>query len=365
MAEYERDDDARHLWEIIDAIADPVVVIEPDYRVEVVNRRARELYPQAGKSGMLCHQLSHHSADPCGGADHPCPMREARETGGTVKVIHEHYDEQGRPRFVEITASPLGDEAGAFRGIVESQRDVTARILAERELAGHAAALRNTNDLKDLFIDIMRHDLMNPITGIITTALCALRGDLAAPLREDLQEIAKQTRKVVDLIQNASVLARLESGVGLPSRELDLAQLAAAAILGQREAAEERGMKIELSGADPAPASVNPLLADVFSNLISNAVKYGDAGSRVAVVIAPAGRGWVVSVADRGAGVPDGDKQAIFTRFTRRAKEGVKGTGLGLSIVQKIVAAHGGRVRVEDNPGGGSVFVVELPQREA
>ncbi|RPI05842.1 MAG: sensor histidine kinase, partial [Zetaproteobacteria bacterium] len=176
------------------------------------------------------------------------------------------------------------------------------------------------------------------------------------------QEIAKQTRKIVDLIQNASVLAHLESGGELPFRDADLLQLAGAAVQEQLGAAAERGMELELRGAGPAIARVNPLIGDAFANLISNAVKYGAEGTRIVVAVEPAAESWRIAVADRGPGVPDKDKQAIFTRFTRRAKEGVKGTGLGLSIVCKIVVAHGGRAWVEDNPGGGSVFIIELPR---
>lgn len=343
-------------------MTDPVVVVKPDYRVELVNRQARELFPQAVESGMLCHQLSHRSGDPCGGTGHPCPMREARDTGEPVKVVHEHYDEQGRPRFVEITASPLSGDGGVFEGIVESQRDITVRVMAERRLADSAAALKESNELKDLFIDIMRHDLMNPVTGILTTALCALRSEPGVPLADDLQEIARQTRKIVDLVQNASVLAHLESGGELPFRSEDLVQLAEAAIREQGEAAAARGMEIELRAEGPTPARVNPLIGDAFSNLISNAVKYGARGSRITVRLEPGDAAWRFSVTDRGAGVPDPDKEAIFTRFTRREKKGVKGIGLGLSIVRKIVAAHGGRSWAEDNPEGGCVFVVEVPR---
>ncbi|MEE8358746.1 MAG: HAMP domain-containing sensor histidine kinase, partial [Candidatus Hydrothermarchaeales archaeon] len=61
-------------------------------------------------------------------------------------------------------------------------------------------------------------------------------------------------------------------------------------------------------------------------------------------------------------GIPDEYKEGVFDRFKRVKKEGVKGTGLGLAIVKKVVEAHNGRVWVEDNPGGGSIFYVTLPQ---
>jgi signal transduction histidine kinase len=172
------------------------------------------------------------------------------------------------------------------------------------------------------------------------------------------------TRKIIDLIQNASTLAKLEEGQKLSVERKDLCDMMRGAVDDHLSAAKERGMTIELKAGGPCPARVNSLVGDVFSNLISNAVKYGAEGSAVHLSIEEKEGSWIVAVADRGEGIPDGEKEAVFTRFSRRAKEGVKGTGLGLSIVKKVVEAHRGRVWVEDNPGGGSVFLVELPREE-
>jgi len=353
------------LESVIDAMDDPVTVVRPDFRVVLVNARARALFPEAvGRAGALCYQISHHRDEPCSGREHPCPMQSVHRSGRPVKVIHEHFDEGGETRFVEITAAPLQDGTGAFAGIVESQRDVTERVLAERRLREYARDMASTNELKDLFIDIMRHDLMNPAFFILTAVGSALKRDLDPQLHQDLQDIRKMTRKVVDLIQNASTLAQLEGGRELDFRELDLAAMMETAVRDQGSAAAERRMGIDLRTEGPCPACVNPLMGDVFSNLISNAVKYGAEGTEITVDIQRQEEGWRIAVADRGEGVPDQDKEQIFTRFTRRAKEGVKGTGLGLSIVRKIVDAHHGRVRVEDNPAGGSVFIVFLPSRD-
>jgi signal transduction histidine kinase len=68
----------------------------------------------------------------------------------------------------------------------------------------------------------------------------------------------------------------------------------------------------------------------------------------------------VLSVSDWGEGIDDAHKQSVFTRFERLGKEGVKGTGLGLAIARRIVELHGGRIWIEDNPEGGSVFRVSV-----
>jgi signal transduction histidine kinase len=78
--------------------------------------------------------------------------------------------------------------------------------------------------------------------------------------------------------------------------------------------------------------------------------------------VSDAGDRWRVSFADSGEGIAYADRERVFTRFERAAKEGVKGTGLGLAIARRIVELHGGRIWIEDNPRGGAVFCVVLPK---
>jgi len=355
-------DHGLHPKAVIDAMADPVIVVRPDYRVILVNETARRLFRDSAGDAetYLCHQVSHHSDKPCAGSEHPCPMKSARESGRPVKVLHEHYGEDEK-RFVEITASPLWGDDGSFGGIVESQRDVTDRVLAERQLSDYASRMEQSNRLKDLFIDIMRHDLMNPAWFVLTSASMALKKEADGPLKGDLQGITRMSRKIVDLIQNASTLARIEAGEELTFEELDLAEMMKVAVEEHEAAARERGVTLGLKVPGPVLARANPLLGDVFSNLLSNAIKYGAEDSAVDITMTEERNSCKISVADRGEGVPDKDKENIFTRFTRREKEGVKGSGLGLSIVRRVAAAHKGRVWVKDRPGGGSVFFVEIP----
>ena len=102
------------------------------------------------------------------------------------------------------------------------------------------------------------------------------------------------------------------------------------------------------------------MIAEVFDNLLSNAAKYGPEGGLVRVEVLDEGARWKVCVIDAGEGIPDADKEKVFGRFERLRKEGVKGTGLGLAIARRIVELHGGRIWVEDAPGGGACFCVAL-----
>jgi signal transduction histidine kinase len=104
------------------------------------------------------------------------------------------------------------------------------------------------------------------------------------------------------------------------------------------------------------------LLFQVFSNLLSNAIKYSPAGGLINVVLEPREAEVVISVRDRGMGIPAPDRERLFERYYRASNAaGMVGTGLGLYLVKTVVELHGGEVRAESTEGEGSCFKVRLP----
>jgi signal transduction histidine kinase len=229
--------------------------------------------------------------------------------------------------------------------------------------------LEQSNKMKDLFTDILRHDLLNPV-GIIKNSVELLEED---PGDKKLVEmIKKHTKRLEDIIRNASQLARIESLEKVELTYCDLGDYVREAVEEMEPLAREKGIEIiqELDGV--FPAKCNPIFKDVITNLLSNAIKYGPERSKVTVAIKDFDGEWKIMVKDNGPGIPDEYKESIFYRFTRREKGGTKGVGLGLSIVRGIVSLHGGRVWVEDNiledkrygetKKQGSIFCVTLPK---
>jgi PAS domain-containing protein len=121
------------LQSIIDGVGEPIMVVGSDYRVKLMNLAAREFaHGDTNPSEPLfCYQVSHHNEAPCMGTQHPCPMERVRESGQPVTVLHEHYQANGEPRFVEVIASPLWGADGSFQGIIEAVRDLTERLTTE------------------------------------------------------------------------------------------------------------------------------------------------------------------------------------------------------------------------------------------
>jgi PAS domain S-box-containing protein len=137
------------LQTVIDAIPDPILVIERDYRVTMANRATREL---SGRLDMVseclpCYAVSHHRDSPCADDQcHPCPLQEILKTKSPLTVLHTHHDANGEEVFVEVTAAPIFDEKGEVSHVIEACRDITARKQAEETLARDRNLLRTLID---------------------------------------------------------------------------------------------------------------------------------------------------------------------------------------------------------------------------
>jgi signal transduction histidine kinase len=106
------------------------------------------------------------------------------------------------------------------------------------------------------------------------------------------------------------------------------------------------------------------LLSQVLSLLIANAANYSPPGTEIAVSVSNAAEKLRISIADRGPGLKSGEENRIFEKFYRSPGTPAGGIGLGLSIAKRLVEAHGGQITAGNRPGGGSIFVVELPASE-
>ncbi len=167
---------------------------------------------------------------------------------------------------------------------------------------------------------------------------------------------------MIRMIENASILAKLESGEKIDFKKEDLGVILKSSVEELNERAKGKNMKINVYVKGKFPAIVNPLIQNVFSNFISNAIKYSPEKTKIIAGIKKKGEDWLVYVEDRGEGIPAKYKRAIFERFTRLDKGAIKGSGLGLAISKKITEAHNGKIWVGDHKGGGSIFYVLIPK---
>jgi two-component system sensor histidine kinase/response regulator len=255
----------------------------------------------------------------------------------------------------------------------EELRIVLGRALDRRRLVEEAEALRTEKKaLEEHFITMVSHQLRSPLVAIQQYFEVILSGIVGEPdqrLKDMIRKSSERVRGLLDLINDWLDLARIDQGqlVGR-FQPLDLAAVLDRLIKFLAPAASDSGVMLEWSGAIPAGGAWvlgdQESLEQVFSNIISNAIKYNRPQGRVDVRLS-AEPGFVAAeVRDTGIGIAAAHLPRIFDQFFQVApREGGvrKGTGLGLSIAKKIVEAHKGSIEVSSEVGVGTVFTVRLP----
>jgi PAS domain S-box-containing protein len=278
---------------------------------------------------------------------------------GELEVKHK----DGHVFPIWLTTSVVLDHRGKPLGAIGVIRDLSDRMRSEQELREYARQLEEATALKDLFADILRHDLLGPAATVQLSLDSLLRREAEPVVARRIMEGARRScAKLIEMIEGAAKYAKLSAPQQIDFGTVELGSLLKEIVRDMELRRQERNASITLEASGEYPVRANPTIAEVFENLVSNALKYGGPNSTIRIHVRDEDGRWRVSIADRGEGIADADKQKLFTRFERLRKEGVKGTGLGLAIAKRIVDLHGGSIWVEDNPGGGSVFCVTLPK---
>ncbi len=208
------------------------------------------------------------------------------------------------------------------------------------------------------------HELRSPLARL--QAAIGLARQQPQKLDASLDRIERESGRLDELVGELLTLSRLEAGMsGAADEEVDLVELVASIADDARFEAEASGRQVQFSGEGAAIVKVRAeLLHRAFENVIRNAVKYTRENTTVEVKIErrAAPDRLIVTVADRGPGIPESDLQAVFEPFFR-GETGVAtaGFGLGLAIARRAIEAHGGSVRALNRPGGGLRVEIALP----
>lgn len=257
-----------------------------------------------------------------------------------------------RTRWVQGRGRVIVDDSGTPIRMVGTSQDITER--------------KRVDELRDSILSAVSHELRTPLTSIVGFAVTLKEkgSTLAERTRVEMTDhLAEQANKLERLLSDLLDLDRLRRGFVQPSfRVSDVGELVAQVASGY--AATNRAIEVE---ADHALAEIDPpKIERIVDNLIANAVRHTPPGTAIRVVVRAKDGGVLVAVNDRGSGVAEAERKAIFEIFNRGsagAPNSSGGTGIGLSLVAQFTALHGGRAWVEDNPGGGSSFRVFLPAR--
>lgn len=223
--------------------------------------------------------------------------------------------------------------------------------------------------IRSEFVASVSHELRTPLAQIrIFLDTLRLKRYSTDDQREWLVgHLARETTRLEHLVDNVLHFSRLERNGGGPTAlELaDVGTIVRETADGFAPLAGSRRVRLDLDLAASVEARIDPArFRQVLLNLLDNAVKFGPAGQQIRIRLADAGGKVTLRVEDQGPGVPEAERAAIWEPYFRGARAGeaaVGGSGIGLAIVHDAVRRMGGRVWVEDVPGGGAAFVVELP----
>jgi len=293
----------------------------------------------------------------------------------------DHYETErickdGRRLTVSVTISPVRDLSGRIVGASAIARDVTERKMIEREREALLAREREAHaqaaaalHLRDEFLSVAAHELRTPLASLKAHAQVSMRrlersGQLEPErVAEALKAMASQSDKLNRLLGHLLDVSRINAGkLALDMQQVDLVTMVEEVV----NSARTRTTTHQIALAAPASldVEVDPLrLEQVLTNLLDNAIKYSAEGSPIEIDVSQAAEGTLeIAVRDHGVGIPAEKRARIFERFYQAHGSGFQsGLGLGLYVSGEIVELHGGEIRAEFPPDGGSRFVVRLP----
>jgi signal transduction histidine kinase len=287
----------------------------------------------------------------------------------------------------QLAAAARAVAAGNLRQTVPDQSVTTELRALGQAFNQMTASLRQADEAKTVFVANVSHELRTPLTvikGTIETLQDGALDDVEART-SFLNAMASETERLIRLVNDLLVLTRADAGVlNLQLQPVAIDEIARDRARRLAVIADRRNVQIQVvsssSAAEAATAapsdplrladSAPPALADpyrlaqVFDNLLENAIRYSPPGSHVTVSLTPAAAEWQCSVADTGSGIAAQHLPFIFDRFYRAdvsRSRASGGSGLGLAITRALVLAQGGRISAQSREGAGTTVTFWLP----
>jgi signal transduction histidine kinase len=280
-----------------------------------------------------------------------------------VTRVNARMDEIAAGDFSRHVAVGNRDELGALAANLNRMNDELGRLYDQLEAA---------NRHKSEFLANMSHELRTPLNAVIGFSDFLLEhtfGDLNAKQEEYIGIILTSGKHLLSLINDILDLSKIEAGrMELELTQFDVAMAVdhAVTLVRDRAARHDLTLAVEVESNLPLVVGDERKIKQILLNLFSNAVKFTPDGGRIGVRAGLTDAGVEIAVTDTGVGIAPEDHATIFEEFRQVGNDyGRKreGTGLGLALTRRFVELHGGRIRVESEPGKGSTFTFTLPER--
>ena len=332
------------------------MIIDKNYRVLDINDAMLKKLGLTSEEaiGQYCYKIGHHLDQPCSGDDHPCPLNQIYKKNKPCATTHTHYDQNGNEIYYAISCYPLTSDS-EIAGVIEIMRDITNEIKIEK-----------AHMQQEKLISIGRlsagiaHEINNPLTTIMTSSM--MLQEEVEPDNEmynELEIIAKEAQRCRKIVQSLLDFARQTK----PMKKRDnVNTIVRESIYLTQKQAEFKDIYVysELSEDLPQLYIDKEQFQQVMINLMLNAVEATEPGGSITFTTKynASAEEIQVSISDTGGGISPENHEKIFDPFFTTREDG---TGLGLSITHSIVEQHGGRIKIDSNPGKGTRFDIILP----
>jgi PAS domain S-box-containing protein len=280
---------------------------------------------------------------------------------------NQKFEVQLSDQFYIVNAVGLSNEEGEIDRILLVEQNITDRKHAEERTKEALEKERKLNELKSRFVSMASHEFRTPLSTVLSSLSLIEKYD-EAELNEKkpkhYKRIRSSVRHLTNLLNDFLSLEKVETGSIYVSKDLINIRTLIEEIIDQHQQISKRGQHIafEFEGGEDLYMDQN-MLQIMCSNLLSNAIKYSQEDKTISVTTKNWDDAFVLSVADRGIGIPYEDQENMFSRFFR-AKNAVniEGTGLGLNIVSKYLQLLNGTITFESIPDEGSTFTITIPK---
>jgi two-component system sensor histidine kinase KdpD len=301
------------------------------------------------------HQLDPHSG---------VPIRVGTSPGATSELRTIALSPSGRPvGILAMRGLPILETDRAVLSTFANDAALALERAQLREQAVRSKLLEEADRFRRGLLGAVSHDLRTPLATIkVASSTLSARGELISATDRQLlhQLIEIESDRLTRLVTNLLDMTRIEAGVLTLSRSTaSLKELVTESLAAMGSTLQDNSLDVNVPDSLPDVNIDRVLMGQVLVNLLDNAARHAPANSVITVTGERRGDQVVISVADHGPGVPAGDRDTIFDRFTQISTGGR--AGLGLTIAKTFVEAHGERVWYEESPGGGATFVVSLP----
>jgi PAS domain S-box-containing protein len=377
QAEDELADQERLLRVTLASIGDAVITTDAAGLVTFMNDAAQKQsgWMQDEALGRPLHEVftivNETTREP---VDNPAyrVLKEGKIVGLANPTVLIRKDGSDQP--IDDSGAPIRDAAGNVLGVVLVFHDITERRALEREVQARSENLLLADRRKDEFLAMLAHELRNPLApirngvGILQQASTRSAAELHAVGPNIAAMMQRQVDQLTRLIDDLLDVARVNRGqITLRRHTVPLVGALERGIETVRPSLESQRLVFH---AELPPSSVTvdgdlERLAQVFANILSNAVKFTDPGGKIEITSEATAEWVAIHIRDTGVGMPAALIPQVFDLFTQGDKSLARplaGLGIGLSVVRTLVEMHGGRVEAHSaGPGLGSEFIVRLP----